>query len=48
MKPYITIITIGVDDLEKSLAFYRDGMDFKTESIVGQEFEHGTVVFIEM
>lgn len=48
MKPHITIITIGVDDLEKSLAFYRDGMGFKTEGIVEQEFEHGAVVFIEM
>ena len=23
MKPRITVITLGVDDLEKSLAFYR-------------------------
>jgi catechol 2,3-dioxygenase-like lactoylglutathione lyase family enzyme len=26
MKPRITLITIGVDDLERSLAFYRDGL----------------------
>lgn len=48
MKPHISIITIGVDDLEESLAFYRDGMGFKTEGIIGQEFAYGAVVFIEM
>jgi len=48
MKPYITVITLGVDDLEKSLQFYRDGLGFETEGIVGEEFEHGAVVFIEL
>lgn len=48
MKPRITVITIGVDDLEKSLRFYRDGLDLSTEGIVGQEFEYGAVVFIDL
>lgn len=48
MKPRITVITIGVDDLERSLRFYRDGLGLTTEGIVGQEFEHGAVVFIEL
>jgi len=48
MKPKITVITIGVDDLEKSLRFYRDGLGLPTEGIIGQEFEHGSVVFIEL
>lgn len=48
MKPRITVITVGVDDLEKSLRFYRDGLGFATEGIVGQEFEHGAVVFIQL
>jgi catechol 2,3-dioxygenase-like lactoylglutathione lyase family enzyme len=26
MKPRITVITLGVSDLEKSLLFYRDGL----------------------
>jgi catechol 2,3-dioxygenase-like lactoylglutathione lyase family enzyme len=26
MKPRITVITIGVDDLERAVAFYRDGL----------------------
>jgi catechol 2,3-dioxygenase-like lactoylglutathione lyase family enzyme len=48
MKPRITLITLGVDDLEKSLAFYRDGLGFPTEGIVGQEFEHGAVAFFDL
>ena len=47
MKPRITVITLGVDDLEASLRFYREGLGFATEGIVGKEFEHGTVVFID-
>lgn len=48
MKPRITVITLGVDDLEASLRFYRDGLGFPTEGIVGKEFEHGAVVFIQL
>mgnify|MGYP003583299820 CR=1 FL=1 len=48
MKPRITVITIGVDDLERSLSFYRDGLGLSTEGIVGEEFEHGAVVFIQL
>jgi hypothetical protein len=48
MKPRITVITLGVDDIQRSLAFYRDGLGLPTEGIVGQEFEHGSVVFIHL
>ena len=48
MQPHITVITIGVDDLERSLRFYRNGLGFHTEGIIGQEFEHGAVVFIDL
>ncbi len=48
MKPRITVITIGVDDLERSLRFYRDGLGLKTEGIIGQEFEFGAVAFFEL
>jgi catechol 2,3-dioxygenase-like lactoylglutathione lyase family enzyme len=48
MKPRITLITIGVDDLERSLRFYRDGLGLKTEGIVGTEFEHGAVAFFDL
>lgn len=48
MKPRITLITLAVDDLEKALAFYRDGLGLPTPGIVGTEFEHGAVVFIDL
>lgn len=48
MQPRITVITLGVDDLERSLRFYRDGLGFQTTGILGQEFEHGAVVFFDM
>ena len=48
MKPTISLITLGVDDLQRSLVFYRDGMGLPTEGIIGEEFENGAVVFINM
>jgi len=48
MKPRITVITIGVDDLERALRFYRDGLGLHTEGIIGQEFEHGAVAFFAL
>jgi hypothetical protein len=48
MKARITVLTIGVDDLERSLAFYRDGLGLPTQGIVGREFEHGAVAFFDL
>ena len=48
MKPRITVLTLGVDDLERSLAFYRDGLGFPSHGIIGTEFEHGAVVFFDL
>lgn len=48
MKPRITVITLGVDDLERALVFYRDGLGFTTEGIIGKEFEHGAVAFFDL
>lgn len=48
MKPRITVITIGVDDLDRAVAFYRDGLGFPTEGIIGREFEHGAVAFFQL
>lgn len=48
MKPRISLITLGVDDLERALMFYRDGLGLKTEGIIGTEFEHGAVAFFEL
>ena len=48
MKPRISVITLGVDDLERSLEFYRDGLGLPTQGIIGKEFEHGAVVFFNL
>lgn len=48
MNPRITVITLGVDNLEKSLRFYRDGLGLPTEGIVGEEFDHGAVAFFDL
>ena len=48
MQPLLTLITLGVEDLERSLRFYRDGLGFSTEGIVGQQFEYGAVVFFQL
>lgn len=48
MKPRISVITLAVDDLERAVRFYREGLDLQTEGIVGQEFEYGAVAFFEL
>jgi uncharacterized protein len=48
MKPRISVLTIGVDDLERSLRFYRDGLGFPSPGIIGTEFEHGAVAFFDL
>ncbi|MBM7553471.1 VOC family protein [Thalassobacillus pellis] len=48
MKPRITVITLGVDDLESAVRFYEEGLGLPTDGIVGQEFEHGAVAFFEL
>jgi uncharacterized protein len=48
MKPRITLITLGVDDLERAVRFYRDGLGWRTDGIVGKEFDHGAVAFFDL
>lgn len=48
MKPRIKVLTLAVGDLERSLAFYRDGLGLPTDGIVGREFEDGAVAFFRM
>ena len=48
MQPRITLLTLGVDDLERAVAFYRDGLGWPTEGIVGTQFEHGAVAFFPL
>ena len=39
MKPRIHVITLAVADLDRALAFYRDGLGFRTEGLIGTEFK---------
>lgn len=48
MKPRVTLITLGVEDLERAVRFYRDGLGFHTEGVVGEEFENGAVAFFDL
>jgi hypothetical protein len=48
MKPRITLITLGVNDLETAVRFYRDGLGLKTDGIVGTEFAYGAVAFFDL
>lgn len=48
MKNRITLLTLGVDDLQRAVTFYRDGLGLPTEGIVGAELEHGAVAFCEL
>ena len=54
MKPRLIVITLAVDNLEKSLAFYRDGLGLPTKGIVAAEFKgndiepSGAIAFCEL
>lgn len=48
MESRFTILTLGVDDLEKSFKFYHEGMGLASKGIVGKEFEHGEVAFFDL
>jgi catechol 2,3-dioxygenase-like lactoylglutathione lyase family enzyme len=48
MQPRISLVTLGVDDLERAVAFYRDGLGLATDGIVGKEFAHGAVAFFAL
>ncbi len=48
MQPRLSVLTLGVDDLDAAVAFYRDGLGLATEGIVGREFEYGAVAFFDL
>ena len=48
MQPRITVLTVGVNDLDTSLQFYRDGLGLPTDGVVGQAFEYGAVAFFKL
>jgi len=54
LQAKIFFITLAVDDLARSVAFYRDGLGWPTDGIVGQEFHDdltgadGTIAFFKL
>ena len=54
IRAKIFFITLAVDDLGRSVAFYRDGLGWPTEGVVGQEFHDevtgadGTIAFFTL
>jgi uncharacterized glyoxalase superfamily protein PhnB len=48
MKQRINILTVGVADLKRSMKFYRDGLCWKTQGIIGTEFENGEIVLFDL
>ena len=54
MRAKIFFITLAVDDLDRSVVFYRDGLGWPTEGVVGKEFHDdvtgadGTIAFFTL
>src|SRR4051812_15337231 len=48
MQPRLTVLTLGVEDLQRAVVFYRDGLGWPTPGIVGQEYAHGAVAFFDL
>jgi catechol 2,3-dioxygenase-like lactoylglutathione lyase family enzyme len=48
MKPRLSVLTIGVDDLDRALRFYRDGLGLRTDGVVGENLEFGAVAFFSL
>jgi uncharacterized protein len=38
MQPRINVITLAVEDLDRALRFYRDGLGFDSPGVIGTEF----------
>ena len=54
MRPRFDVITLGVASLERSLGFYRDGLGWPTDGVVGTEFHDdltgadGAIAFLRL
>jgi len=48
MKPRISVLTLGVENIDKAVKFYRDGLGFVTEGIIGAELDQGAVAFFQL
>jgi catechol 2,3-dioxygenase-like lactoylglutathione lyase family enzyme len=54
MRTKVSVVTLAVDDLARSVAFYRDGLGWPTDGIVGAEFNdeltgaNGAIAFFRL
>lgn len=48
MEPRFTVLTLGVDNLERSFKFYHEGLGLPSAGIIGKEFPHGEVAFFDL
>ena len=48
MMPSISVITLAVEDLERAVRFYRDGLGWPTPGIVGGGLANAQVAFFDM
>jgi predicted lactoylglutathione lyase len=48
MKPRINVITITVNDLQKSFDFYSKGLGWHSDGIIGADIENGAVAFFPL
>ncbi len=47
MKPRVNVLTLATDDIERAVAFYRDGLGWATEGITGGTDLWDPVVFFD-
>ena len=38
MEPRVDVITLAVEDLERALRFYRDGLGFESRGVIGTQW----------
>ncbi len=48
MKPRINVITITVNNLQKSFDFYSKGLGWHSDGIIGSNIENGAVAFFNL
>ncbi len=48
MKQRINVLTLGVNNLKESMKFFRDGLGWQTQGVIGTELENGEVVLFDL
>jgi uncharacterized glyoxalase superfamily protein PhnB len=48
MEARFTVLTLGVDNVERSFKFYSEGLGLPAKGIIGREFEHGEAAFFDL